>query len=97
MIFFFGNLILQMEKIPCGNVMNILAKLQRIVNFVKTAFSVPNGTFCTCIDFIFATSCVRTFIYSRSMQDTHTQVSFTESVFKLKNVLEEIVSSQFYS
>lgn len=94
---FFGNLILQMGKIPCGNVMNILAKLQNIVNFVKTEFSVPNGTFCTCTVFIFITSCLRTFIYSRSVQDTHMQVSFTESVYKLNNVLEEIVSSQFYS
>lgn len=31
------------------------------------------------------------------MQDTHMQVSFTESVYKLKNVLEEIVSFQLYS
>lgn len=31
------------------------------------------------------------------MQDTHMQVSLTERVYKLKNVLEEMVSSQFYS
>lgn len=36
---FFEKLIPQMEKIPCGSVVNILTELQKIVSFLKTAFS----------------------------------------------------------
>lgn len=98
---FFAKLIPQMGKNPCGNVTSILTKLQKIFSFVKTVFSdaglyqMASSALLHCLSLlqhVLGPSVTQ----GPTKVNTHVQASLTERVCKLKNVLEEMVSSQFY-